>query len=76
MKNYIPSIQKVLFAIFCLVTMLIFCAEPDSMREENMYEYEHFLDRGHMGWWLLCVWGVTVLSLIVLTIIRIAQSRE
>jgi magnesium-transporting ATPase (P-type) len=73
MKQFILNAQFISLCVggFCLLCLL--GAEPNST-ESSMYEYEHFCDKGHFGWYLLWAFGLSVLVFFVTTAIRYYQS--
>jgi hypothetical protein len=51
------------------LTLLILGAEPGTS-ESSMYDYEHFTDRGHLGWYICWGWVVSLVVFLTLTGIR------
>lgn len=69
MKKFIERLQ---FISLCLGGLMLLCllgAEPNGS-ESSMYEYEHFCDKGHLGWYMLWIFGLSVLTFFVTTAIR------
>jgi len=56
------------FSLLCLLG-----AEP-SGTESSYYEYEHFCDVGHFGWYLLLALGISFITFVVSTAIRIYKK--
>ena len=73
MKNFLLNAQFFSMCIggFCL--LLLLGAEP-SGSESSYYEYEHFCDVGHFGWYLLWALGLSFVTFVVSTAIRIYKK--
>jgi len=62
------TIQSLSFIVLGVLTLFILGAEP-SGSEESYYEYEHFCDKGHLGWYMCWGWVLCLVLSIVSTII-------
>ena len=62
----ITKLQTLSVAVLVLTTLLILGADPGT-NESSMYEYEHMFDMGHMGWYLIGGWVISLGLLIVTT---------
>ena len=69
MKNFILNAQFISLCILGLFTLLILGAEPGTS-ESSMYEYEHFCDKGNLGWYICWGWVVMLVTFLTLTAIR------
>ena len=71
MKKYTPHLFQISLFFLGLITLLLLGAEPNTT-ESSMYEYEHFTDKGHFGWYLcwswvfFCVVTITTFILLIL----------
>jgi len=69
MKKIILATQFISLCVGGLCLLLLLGAEPNST-ESSMYEYEHFCDKGHFGWYLLWLFALSVVLFFVTTAIR------
>ena len=69
------TIQSLSFIVLGVLTLFILGAEP-SGSEESYYEYEHFCDKGHLGWYMCWGWVVSVGLVIVSTIIIYIKNKK
>lgn len=69
MKKFILTAQFISLCIGALCLLLLLGAEPTNT-ESSMYEYEHFCDEGHFGWYILWTFGLSVVVFFVTTAIR------
>ena len=72
-KETIERVQFISLCIGGLSLFLLLCAEP-SNSESSMYGYEHFCDKGHIGWYLLWTFTLSVILFFIATIIRYRKS--
>jgi hypothetical protein len=71
MKKYIPLLFEISLVILGFVTLLLLGAEP-SGSEQSYYDYEHFTDKGHFGWYLCWIWvgsGIITLTTFIMLVI-------
>jgi hypothetical protein len=61
-------LQVFSFVIFVLCVLVLLGAEPETFSEKSLYEYQHFMDRGHLGWIVLRLGGLALLTLIITAI--------
>ena len=57
MKKINIHILRLSFYSWCLLTFIFLGMEPNNT-ESSMYEYEHFFDKGHQGYYLGIMWVV------------------
>jgi hypothetical protein len=69
MKNFILNAQFISLCILGFLTLCILGAEPGTS-ESSMYEYEHFCDKGNLGWYMCWGWVAMVVLFLTLTAIR------
>lgn len=69
MKQTIINLQFISLCLLGLLTLLILGAEPGTS-EESMYDYAHFTDKGHLGWYICWGWVVCLVVFLSLTAIR------
>jgi len=69
MKKIILITQFISLCIGALCLLCLLGAEPSST-ESSMYEYEHFCDKGHLGWYILWLFVLSVVLFFVTTAIR------
>ena len=69
MKNFILNAQFISLCVGGLCLLCLLGAEPGTS-ESSMYEYEHFCDKGHLGWYILLTFGLSVVVFFVTTAIR------
>lgn len=69
MKSFIINLQFISLCVLGLCTLFILGAEP-SGSESSYYEYEHAFDTGHLGWFLIWGWVVSLVLFLTLTAIR------
>lgn len=67
-------LQFISLCVSGLCLLLLLGAEPNSFSESSMYEYEHFCDKGHFGWYVLWALGISFVTLVITSIIRIIRS--
>ena len=69
MKQTIINLQFISLCLLGLFTLCILGAEPGTS-EESMYDYEHFTDKGNLGWYICWGWVVTLVVFLTLTAMR------
>jgi hypothetical protein len=72
MKIFSNFIEWTQFISLCVggLSLLFLVGAESSSTESSMYEYEHFCDKGHFGWYLLLIFGLSVVLFFVTTAIR------
>jgi hypothetical protein len=75
MRNILGHLQTLSLVFLGFSTLLILGAEPNTT-ESSMYEYEHFCDVGHFGWYLCWGWVVSLVTLIITIIIQIKNKNK
>ena len=66
-------LQFISLCVGGLCLLLLLGAEPNST-ESSMYEYEHFCDKGHFGWYLLWALGISFVTFLITTIIQLVKK--
>jgi hypothetical protein len=69
MKKFILTTQFISLCVGALCLLCLLGAEPGTS-ESSMYDYEHFCDKGNFGWYLLWIFGLSVVVFFVTTAIR------
>ena len=68
-KNFLSWTQFISLVISGLMFLFLLGAEPNTT-ESSMYEYEHFLDKGHLGYYMMWVFffsiGLFIMSTFIL----------
>jgi len=72
-NEFIENAQFFSMCIFAFCLLCVLGAEPGTS-ESSMYEYEHFCDKGNFGWYLLLALGLSFVTFVVTTAIRIYKK--
>jgi len=74
MKQFILNAQAICLIALGLCTLFILGAEPSGTSEESLSNYEHAMDKGHLGWFLCWGWVTSLVLFLTLTAIRYYNS--
>lgn len=60
--------KVILISIVVFLGIVMLCIEPTDFSEYSLYEYEHYFDKHHVGWYMLRVW-YSLIGLLIVTVI-------
>lgn len=63
-NKFFSYVFQISFVLFGLTFICLMGAEPNTLNESSLYEYEHFFDKGHLGWYILWICGISFITTI------------
>lgn len=69
------QLQKFLLVCIGGITLLLLGVEPNNS-ESSMYEYEHFTDKGHFGWYLCWLLVLFVCTFVITLVTKSFNQKQ